>query len=476
MVVVGESEVLDKEVCYGVLSSAKVQAHMIPNPSNKQSYYGRSHWPAMKVQLRRHPGKDNIIRVEDPTGKDFGNVDVHTSIGLARLMDFANWKPRFRVQARLHGRPRSEKEVPYTPCSAYLTMHINLYGPKSRGPAVGTNLGRCNIWLQTPYTSDAGIEICNPHAKEPPKAKAATSTSSSSREPGYVYRTTEEVRSEVLSMFDSLEKSENMPELEADSRITTALLQHQKQGLWFMTEKEKERVFSDTEEDNNSLWRLKIHANNRRTYYNVITGREERNKPKEALGGILADMMGLGKTLSILSLVVGSLDQRPAWVQQTPPPPEDGDIALVQNAKTTLLIAPLSTMANWEEQIRAHIQPDTLKYHLYHGPNRTTDLKELSKYDMIITTYSIISSEYNRRSRKREVSPLFQLNFFRIVLDEAHMIREQSTMQSQAVCKLCAQRRWAVTGTPVQNVSYPNPFVCKNALLTICSDLMILVL
>ena len=446
LVVVGE--VQDKEVCYGSLLGVKVNAHLVPNPSTKTSYKGRSHWPAMKLHLSRLPGKDNIIRVIDPTGKDFGNVDVRTSMTLARIMDFRS--PRFRVQARLSMRVKLPHEVPGQPCSSYYDMHINIYGPKSRATQIGNHLGNKNIWLQTPFTADPGIELCNPHSKDTPKPRT-TMSSSAPREASYVYRTVEETRSEVLGMFDSLEKSENLPEMDPDSRIITPLLKHQRQGLYFMTEKEKERIFSDKEEDNNSLWRLKYKPNGQRMYYNVITGREERQKPPEVLGGILADMMGLGKTLSILSLVVGSLDSK--WADQAPPEVEDGEIPLERNAKTTLLVAPLSTLANWEEQIRMHIKPGTLTYNVYHGSNRSTDLDLLAGYDMIITTYAIISSEYNRRSKKRNVSPLFQINFFRIVLDEAHMIREQSTMQSQAVCKLSSQRRWAVTGTPVQNVS-----------------------
>jgi len=42
-----------------------------------------------------------------------------------------------------------------------------------------------------------------------------------------------------LSMFDSLERSENLQEMEPDPRITTELLRHQKQGLFFMVNKEK---------------------------------------------------------------------------------------------------------------------------------------------------------------------------------------------------------------------------------------------
>ena len=51
----------------------------------------------------------------------------------------------------------------------------------------------------------------------------------------------------------SQQKSENLPEMDADPRITTELLSHQKQGLYFLTNKEKERIFSDKEEDNSSL-------------------------------------------------------------------------------------------------------------------------------------------------------------------------------------------------------------------------------
>lgn len=227
------------------------------------------------------------------------------------------------------------------------------------------------------------------------------------------------------------------------------LTDSRKQGLYFMTNKERERVFSDEEENNSSLWRLKLRPNGQPMYYNVITGNEERTKPPEVLGGILADMMGLGKTLSILALVVGSLAAAEEFAKQDPP--ETGADPLVRNAKSTLLVSPLSTMANWEEQIATHIESESLSYYVYHGGNRTQAIEELSGYDVIITTYAIVANELLGRSRKKERSPLAQINFFRIVLDEAHMIREQSTSQSKAICMLSAQRRWAVTGTPVQN-------------------------
>ncbi|KAL8660648.1 MAG: hypothetical protein Q9202_006352 [Teloschistes flavicans] len=448
------SDSLEKEVCYGRIEGTKVNAHQIPDPGNKANYLSKTEWPTMRVQLKRFPGSDNIIRVIDPADKDFGNIDVRTSQGLAKLLDSKH--PKYRAQARLMSRKKSlgPSQYPTAPCSEYLDLIVNVYGPKKNAEAIGKFFKTKMLKFLTPFAVDAGKEIYNPHAPAVPRNDILprTSYTSSHAVAGFVSRTAEEIRSDVLGMFDSLAKSEDLPEMEAQSSVVTPLLCHQKQALHFMTSKEEKRVFGDNEEDNNSLWRLRIRSNGQRTYYNVITGQEEHKKPAETLGGILADEMGLGKTLSILSLIVHSLPAAKDFAKQRAPSPEGDEIALVRNSKTTLLVSPLSTVANWEDQIKAHIKNANLSYYIYHGGNRIKDIDELSNLDLIITTYQIISSEFCGRGNKQSRdSPLFQTNFFRVVLDEAHSIREQSTRQSQAICAISAQRRWAVTGTPVQN-------------------------
>ena len=176
-----------------------------------------------------------------------------------------------------------------------LADQFSLYGPKNKAETIGKWLSQKQIFFRTPFTSDPNIEICNPHA---PTASAprtnGVSYSGTSSGGGYVTRTVEEIRSDVIGMFDTLEQSESLPEVEADPRVITPLLSHQKQGLYFLQNKEKERVFGDKEEDNNSLWRLRYGKNGQSSYYNVITGHEERQKPLEVYGGILADMMVCG--------------------------------------------------------------------------------------------------------------------------------------------------------------------------------------
>jgi hypothetical protein len=111
---------------------------------------------------------------------------------------------------------------------------------------------------------EAGTELYNPQQIEKPQQPAFRPLGGyGSRVQGPV-RTTEEIRNDILGMFDSLERSDTLPEMEPDPRITTELLKHQKQGLYFMTNKEKERVFGTDEKGNSSLWRLRVAGNGQR--------------------------------------------------------------------------------------------------------------------------------------------------------------------------------------------------------------------
>ena len=467
MVVLGDAG--DKEVCYGRIEGAEINAHRVPTPRPGAQAISPGFWPQVKIVLKRRYGERtfNILAV-DSTREIIGCVDVNTSLGLAPVLD----SPKFSIRTAARILTRAKKPgdpEPGTEISTRYGLDLNLYGPKKYALQIGRHLSQKQLWLRNPLFVEAGTELYNPHQIEkPPQPPSRPLGSYGSRIQGPV-RTTEEIRNDVLGMFDSLERSESLPEMEPDPRITTELLKHQKQGLYFMTNKEQERVFGADEKGNSSLWRLRIGGNGQRSYFNVITGQEEHKNPPQVLGGILADMMGLGKTLSILSLVVQTLDQSEEWSKMSPcaseakeqcqsrkgknpPLPVCQQAPLSQNSKTTLLVSPLSTIANWEEQIKQHIKPGTLKYYIYHGAGRTKDIKKLAEYDLVITTYGSVASEFNHRSKKKQGRyPLEEINWFRIVLDEAHMIREQSTQQSKAICRLSAQRRWAVTGTPVQN-------------------------
>jgi len=167
-------------------------------------------------------------------------------------------------------------------------------------------LRRNNIWLQTPALLKPGFQVLNPHAGIPRPVQTKV--------PQYETQPVEELEGAIDKMFKSL-NHDDLPEMEPDKAIKEDLLPHQKQALYFMTEKEKPINFGNKGEEKNTLWRVSQKPNGQKVYHNIISGDDTQMEPPQVFGGILADMMGLGKTLSILSLVVSSLPQAATWAE-----------------------------------------------------------------------------------------------------------------------------------------------------------------
>ncbi|KAG6896857.1 hypothetical protein C0992_005604 [Termitomyces sp. T32_za158] len=150
-------------------------------------------------------------------------------------------------------------------------------------------------------------------------------------------------------------------------------------------------------------------------------------------GGMLADEMGMGKTIQIISLLVSD------------------------RAAPNLVVAPTVAVMQWRNEIETHSVG--MKVLVWHGSSRVTDHTELKKYDVVLTTYAVMESCFRKQhsgfKRKgmivKEKSPIHQILWNRIVLDEAHNIKERSTNTAKAAFELKSNFRWCLSGTPLQN-------------------------
>ncbi|KAG8069134.1 hypothetical protein GUJ93_ZPchr0005g16140 [Zizania palustris] len=204
--------------------------------------------------------------------------------------------------------------------------------------------------------------------------------------------------------------------------VVSDLFEHQKEALgWLVHREESCDLPPFWEEDKDG------------GFENVLTKQKRNERPPPLKGGIFADDMGLGKTLTLLSLIgrskarsVGGNKARGAKRRK---------VEGAEESRTTLVVCPSSVFSSWVTQLEEHTKAGSLKMYIYHG-ERTKETKELLKHDIVITTYSTLGQEFGQ-----EGSPVNEIEWFRVILDEAHVIKNSAARQTQAVIALNVERR-----------------------------------
>ncbi|CAE6447713.1 unnamed protein product [Rhizoctonia solani] len=566
---------------------------------------------------------DQTINIASPTtsagpGEDFGVVDQKAANVLAPLME----RGLIRQEARVVKGSENPSILPlkillFTPKGNIPTISQHLSGQSLylEHPCIPYNPAdhRDSPPYENPHNPPPGgyRMRTNPGSSAPGRWNHSTTATGTS---------VEVQRSQVDEVFKSLMSGDDLDQTEAGVNVVTQLYPHQKEALTFLLEREKELKAPKSRAA--SLWTTRKDSKGRTTWYNIVTQKETRKEPTECKGAILADDMGLGKTISVVSLIARTLDSARSYggaslhtpapkpipvapaapaapftaahfagsvwgmpsitpsssnsklSTPTPAPDPNKDKAksraaledaqraarLKTTSRATLIVCPLSTVANWEDQFKDHwggevvivggspggqvmpAQPmpggqpgfaphavisgsshtgaERIRVYVYHGPSRRPDPAYLADFDAVITTYSTLAVEYSRQVKSLEpiraaqaqarqeeeededeedgnasdsassdgieetdqygevissarkkvkkgvkrkkpgamftvgpeaTSPLQSVNWFRIVLDEAHSIKEPTTIGSRACCDLIADRRLCLTGTPVQN-------------------------
>lgn len=186
---------------------------------------------------------------------------------------------------------------------------------------------------------------------------------------------------------------------------------------------------------------------------------------QDTKGGILSEEMGLGKTVELVALL--SLHPQPSGDDTV------FDLYLGEEMKTsaaTLIVAPSSLRKQWMEEIEKHAPGLRVMHYRGLSPSSREEtskadalIEKLRSHDVVITTYSVLTQELDyalgepdrarRAPRKyhRPRSPLTQLRWWRVCMDEAQMI-ESGVSKSATLARLLPRvNAWGVTGTPCRD-------------------------
>jgi SNF2 family DNA or RNA helicase len=174
-------------------------------------------------------------------------------------------------------------------------------------------------------------------------------------------------------------------------------------------------------------------------------------------GGLLADAMGLGKTVQMLACMLGNL-------------PSDDYRKRGQGA--TLIVAPSSVINQWMSEISIHAEESVFPKIYHYTGNAKMSQAVIESLDIVITSYAVVmrqlpwpeGKEELEDARKLEMDKWLQLSevqaqmkvlhkisWYRVVLDEAHAIKNHWARTSVACQHLKSKYKWCLTGTPLMN-------------------------
>ena len=144
------------------------------------------------------------------------------------------------------------------------------------------------------------------------------------------------------------------------------------------------------------------------------------------IGAILADDMGLGKTVQAIAMLVSEREEAGA-----------------EAFGPTLVVCPMSVARQWVAEV--HRFAPELRVHLHHGSDRLANEelhRKANAVDVIVTSYDIAT---------RDVEALADVDWDRLIMDEAQDVKNPQTKRARALRTLQARRRVAMTGTPIEN-------------------------
>ncbi|KAM9296277.1 chromodomain-helicase-DNA-binding protein 6 [Gastrophryne carolinensis] len=180
---------------------------------------------------------------------------------------------------------------------------------------------------------------------------------------------------------------------------------------------------------------------------------------------ILADEMGLGKTIQSITFI--------------------SEMFFMGIRGPFLIIAPLSTITNWEREFRTWTEMNAVVYHgsqisrqmihqyeMFYRDAQGAPIPGLFKFHVVITTFEMILTD---------CPELKKIRWSCVIIDEAHRLKNRNCKLLEGLKLMALEHKVLLTGTPLQNsveelysllnFLEPNQFPCESSFLEEFGDL-----
>ncbi|KAG6999602.1 hypothetical protein G7Y79_00033g067900 [Physcia stellaris] len=293
-------------------------------------------------------------------------------------------------------------------------LWINIYGPPELFETIGTFASHCKMFLQDPKYCDRNVEYCNPHRM--PFDEVCYTQSLPKPDPALP--PSEIVIRQPRDLFCDFELDENLAETSPPADVLKTTLQsHQKKALTFMLRRERGWCFDGNGQE---MWSRSTNEAGQRIYLNLVTGETSELPPPDFRGGKHLIHPAVGEIMA-LHLNVHHIPPEPHW---------------------SLFLYLLSKSG------RANCNGEYIKWHLIGSVANNQQSCPCSCDEVdFVSTYHTVLAEWKRSTSERSDAgqSMHAFPWHRIILDEAHVIRQASTMLARAIFALNACCRWAVT-------------------------------
>ncbi|KAI1777215.1 SNF2 family N-terminal domain-containing protein [Hypoxylon cercidicola] len=435
------------ETCFGTLCDIRIQWISTASHQKLVNQRGLNKQDTYDVSLVLANGRYEVV---DVFGDIVATLNKKTHMAFSKLTAVNQIRFSGNVQKDGSNLLTTGGKPPANGSSAYSLVDLLVFGPQSIANNLAKDLSRHRLFLQHPnplpvvvpydnpqYLRMTGVSLTNgsllPAIQDFEDPEDISNTTSSQEDD-------ELQMSNLADVLDHLPQHNYLKEVQIDHRILTPLLSHQKEGVDFILRRER-----STPATLRSLWRLSALGQDNQMYCHTITG-SLSDKPDDTVGGLLADAMGVGKTLTMIASIASSLENANAFASNQTARSSPGMYRKYPISSTLILVPSALLLDGWIAEIEKHVVPGTLHYYKYHGPNRCLPLSTKLPYHIVLSTYGTIAADSRSGG-----GALHSFKWYRLVLDEAHVVRNWSTKQFKTVMELEAAIRWCMTGTPVQN-------------------------